>query len=1537
MNSDIEALPTKFGRYEVLGLIGSGAFADVVRAWDEGFSSHVAIKILTSEASADELARERFIEEGKLLRRVANPNVLTVHDLGELEDGRPYLVMQLAEGGTLDDRIDALEGRPIDVDTVRRVAEAIADGLDALHRVGVVHRDIKPENLMIHTDESGSDSADSPAGIHLGDAPPASTPLASSHPESPDPGRRNADAATAQAAAGAETVVGLGVLGIGEQLLIGDLGLAKDLANRGSAPSVIGGSARYQAPEQLRADGTLGPPTDLYAASAVLWLMLTGGVAPEPFDVLSELTIFRPGWQVFFARAMALDPAERYPTALAWRSAVLDHLEVEPVAVDDGARTLTNLRSCPYKGLASFQPEDASVFFGREDLVGDLLRRLQTNRVLVVAGPSGSGKSSLIRAGLLPALRTGAIAGSESWRYELLTPGIDPFDELHYRLTRNTDGKPRYSATELADDPRLARRLLDDAGDEQNWLLYVDQFEEVFTQQDDPDVARAFVEALAAMADPTDSRLRLVIAVRADFYGRCAQIPWLAQRITENQVLVGPMGNDNMRLAIEEPARRHGLRFEPGLVDLMLEEGGQSAGSLPLISHALVETWSRRDGNVLTVDGFNTAGGVGGAIAQSADALFEITFDEAQQRAAKRLLLRLVTPGEGTADTRRRLPFSELERDSEADVMASVVDEFVSARLLAVDDKSVEIAHEALIGGWPRLRDWIDAERQDLRFRQRVSRAATEWETTDRDPDLLWRGTPLATAVDWSVEHPDGFDLLEQEFVDAAEAARVAEESASAQRAARSARTRRRATIALAALTLASVVASIVAFTALRRATSSTEVAERQFANALGTSAVGQVSSDPRLALRLAMESAQRSSDAPVDARAAMVQARIALSEPGLVPFGPAISTPGSFKVALRPDGAIAAVADPTGPIRLYDVASGEQLGETLTAHTAGARTMAFTADGTTLVTGATDNLVFSWDLADPRNAGEPRLLADSDFFVWSIALHPADGTVAVSYDDGTIHIFDLATAAEERVLEWDDGSGGINAIAFSPDGSKLVASNRTGRVNGWSTDDYEQLWDPLDTPEGPKLWEIVFSPDGSTFATAGDRPVAFLHDAETGQPIEGKVFGEETFSADGTEQTPIATAIKGIEFSSDGRRLIGGSAGGTVHTWSIDDPALPATVSIARHTDAVQHGDLSPDGTLYATVGDDKSLRLWQSGGVAYWEGFDGFPSGAYGAAFDPGGERLAVGDGDGGLHVVDLDDPTIRRSGSGHEGATWDVVWSSDGAHIYTIGEDGEVLRWDPASASVTATVGRHQTPGRALALSPDGQFLVSSDRGDRQGEGADVFVWDTTGPSLHAQLIPHEQGVRAIAFAPNGELLATADGPGQIRIWNTTDYELEREWPTDANTVWALAFNQDGLLASVDGSEDVHVFDPQTGQEVGVTISGLGTNGGTGVGFAADGQSAAVVTRQGELLLVDWRQGLSLAPLPIATTSADGAESFELVFDARGERFATTATDGTVRVWDVLSATRACAEAAQRLDPSIEEDIFDGSPTNACEPGS
>lgn len=1507
MSGDVGALPTRLGRYEVLGLVGRGSFADVVRAWDEALAAHLAIKILTPTANEDELVRRRFVEEGQLLRRVHSVHVVAIHDIGELEDGRPYLVMDLADGGTLADRLDETGGQPVEADTVSRVVERLGDGLTALHEAGVVHRDIKPENLLIDGDRSRSGSSFE-----------------------------------------ADTVLTGGVFNLGERLLISDLGLAKDMASRGSAPSVIGGSARYQAPEQLRADGLLGPPTDVYAASAVLWRLLTGKVAPEPHDVSDSLTVFKPGWQAFFERAMAMDPADRHPTAVAWRSAALDQLQAEPSAVVDGNQAVAYGRACPYKGLASFQPEDADVFFGREDLVDELLRRLQMTRVLVVAGPSGSGKSSAVRAGLLPALRNGALPGSDSWRFELFTPGGNPFDELHYRLARGSDGPPSVSLAELRDDPRLARRMADDAGDDRGWLLYVDQFEELFTQPDDPKVPAAFIDALSSMVDPADSRVRIVLAVRADFYGRCAQVQWLANRITENQVLVGPMSNENMRRAIEEPARRSGLRFEPGLVDAVLDEAGHGPSSLPLISHALMETWARRDGNVLTFAGFRAAGGVAGAIARSADDLFEEKFDGRQQAAARRLLLRLVTPGEGTADSRRLLPLNELERDSEPAVMSEVVDAFVAARLLSVDQRAVEIAHEALIGGWPRLRDWIDDERENLRFRQRIARAAGEWDTHDRDPDLLWRGAPLATAVDWAGAHSETLDRLEREFVDEAEEARLVAAAAAARREARAQRTRRLATAALAALTVASIAASIVALVGFRRANGSADIAEQQFANALGTSSVGRARSDPAQALLLAVESIDRSESPGLDARSGMVQARLELAAPNVYPLGPPVLTPGSFRVALRPDGAVAAVADQTGPIRLYDVAEGEQIGADLRFHEAGARTLAFTSEGTTLVSGSSDGLTLAWDLTDPDSVPSPRVISRGGAVkVWAVTIASDDRRLAVASDDGVIRLFDLESGSQDDEIVWDEGAG-ITAVAFSPDGNILVASNREGRLNSWDAHTGEPRWPDDATPTGAKLWEIVFSADGTRFATAGDRDTVHVHDSATGATLPGYVFGKPG----GTDDA--ITKVLGIAFLPDGSRLLGGDAEGRVHSWDLSDPTIEPTSSIVRHGDQVRYGDLSADGAVYVTVSDDKNLRAWRTATEPISVDIDGFADGAYGAAFDPTSDRLVVGDGQGSLHLFDLASAADADSGTdtgtgaiegltvgsaiastkAHDGPVFKVVWSADGSRLASIGDDGKVAVWDPATLEETKMIGQHQARGRGLAFSPDGRLLVSSDRGDERGQGADVFIWDVEKGSLHGQLPPQDQGVRTVAFSNDGDWLATADGLGEIWLWDTDGFELIRQWTgtEQINPVWGLSFSDDGLLGSVDSSEDLRVWDPKTGEQVGRSIGGLGTNGATGLGFDGTGRTLATVTRNGELHLVDWQQGIDLAASPIVAHN-DDANSFELSFDDDGVRFVTTGTDGTARIWDLLSADRACEVAAERLDPSISEDLFDTTDPIAC----
>ncbi len=489
---------------------------------------------------------------------------------------------------------------------------------------------------------------------------------------------------------------------------------------------------------------------------------------------------------------------------------------------DQAATTGANV--CPYRGLAAFQPEDAERFFGRERLVSDLVARLDRERVLFVIGPSGSGKSSVVRAGLIPAVQAGSISGSDRWPVALFSPRADPTAELAHQLRQLADGVSgpgveRDGASALV-GPDEARRLADlTCRESGGMLMVIDQFEELFTLSQRRAQER-FLETLAAVVDPTASRVRAVMAMRADFYGICATFPWLAKRITANQVLVGPMSLADLKHVIEQPALRAGLRLEDGLADAVLQDAGSEPAALPLVSHAMAETWRRRDGETLTLAGYREAGGVAGSISQTADSLYESVFDDAEKQACRRLMLRLVTPGEGTSDSRRRLQRSDLDRDPNPEVSTWVVDQMVDARLLTVDRDSLEIAHEALFRSWPRLRNWVEEARDDLRTRQRIDRAAAEWLAQDRDPDLLYRGTPLQSALEWAAVHGDTLGSAEAEFLAESEEALVQATARSEQAARRSRRIRWLAVSVLAVLALAAAGASVIAFSALTEARS---------------------------------------------------------------------------------------------------------------------------------------------------------------------------------------------------------------------------------------------------------------------------------------------------------------------------------------------------------------------------------------------------------------------------------------------------------------------------------------------------------------------------------------------------------------------------------------------------------------------------------------------------------------------------------------------------------------------------------------------
>ena len=423
-------------------------------------------------------------------------------------------------------------------------------------------------------------------------------------------------------------------------------------------------------------------------------------------------------------------------------------------------------RVCPFKGLASFDVDDADTFYGREQLVAELVARLPGATLLGVVGPSGSGKSSIVRAGLSAALASGALPGSEDWTQVVFRPGEHPLDELAQ-----------------ARRDRSGARV----------LLVVDQLEEVFTLCHDEGERMVFLDALTRPA-PGET---VVIAVRADFYGRFAALPALAAQLAENHVVVGPMKAEDLRRAIELPSRRAGLRVEPALVDALVADVVDEPGGLPLLSTALVELWQHRDGRTLRLETYRESGGVRGAVSRIAEEAYA-DFTPDQREAARRILLRLASV-EGDDAVRRRAPLAELDLDTDEDARR-VVTVLTDGRLVTVSEEALEVAHEALLREWPRLRDWLDVDAEGRRLHGHVIRAAREWDETGRDSAELYRGARLAGALDWSADHDAELNELERQFLAESQAASEAESR-------RIRRTNRRLRLLLAATTVFLVAA----------------------------------------------------------------------------------------------------------------------------------------------------------------------------------------------------------------------------------------------------------------------------------------------------------------------------------------------------------------------------------------------------------------------------------------------------------------------------------------------------------------------------------------------------------------------------------------------------------------------------------------------------------------------------------------------------------------------------------------------------------
>ncbi len=567
--------------------------------------------------------------------------------------------------------------------------------------------------------------------------------------------------------------------------------------------------------------------------------------------------------------------------------------------------------TCPYKGLLAFQPEDSEIFFGRDDDVAMLLSRLAGQHLLAVVGASGSGKSSIVRAGVLPALRRGALVGSDRWPIVVLTPGPHPLTELSAACSGPLGQSPGALLARLEQDPAGLAAAVRDAAVER-LVVFVDQFEETFTLCTDAVERSRFVDALLGAATAPGGPVLVLVAMRADFFGFGASVPGLGAALEASTSLLGPMDEPELRSAIEGPARIAGLKIERGLVDLMLRDVAGEPGSLPLLSHALLETWKRRTDRTLTLAGYRECGGVRGAIARTAESVY-VGLPEGQQQLARSVFLRLTELGEGTEDTRRRVALDELRSEGEGSPeLEQLLGTLTDARLLTTSEHTVEVAHEALIREWPRLRSWLDEDREGIRTLRHVTDSARSWDELGRDPAELYRGQRLVAALDWSNGPTATLSPREREFLDASR------DHADRERQEVERRGRRlRALLAATAVFLVlSVIAGVVAFGQRNEARESTEeaVAAQTAAEARRLSTLALTVDDFDQALLLAVEA--RHLDDSVDTRSNLLA--VLNQKPQVI--GVIGNTPGDslFDFVVTGDGQHLVVPQPSG-LPIYD------------------------------------------------------------------------------------------------------------------------------------------------------------------------------------------------------------------------------------------------------------------------------------------------------------------------------------------------------------------------------------------------------------------------------------------------------------------------------------------------------------------------------------------------------------------------------------------------------------------------------------------
>ncbi|WP_438044828.1 nSTAND1 domain-containing NTPase [Sorangium sp. So ce128] len=1447
--------------YEIIRKLGQGGMGIVYLARDTKLGRLVAIKLLL-EYSGQGI--QRFLAEARATARCRHENIVVIHEVDEIR-GHPYLVLEYVKGRTLSQWLAQREhpsapGPLADIGPPGSMAAGpvvelmipVVRALACAHELGIVHRDLKPENILI--DDKGC--------IKVLD------------------------------------------FGIAKQLDVQMLstitGARAALAGGESQRerSALVGTPAYMSPEQLLG-WDVDSRSDLWAVGILLYTLLAGAHPLDPFSVarLADIvTLDVPMPRVSARRpdvgalGSLVDRCLRKRKDERIGSAKELLAELEALLPGRKAPDLGEGES-PFAGLSAFQEADAARFFGRDRDVAAMMARLRNQPLLTVVGPSGAGKSSFVRAGVIPALKR----SSERWETFIVRPGRRPLsalvDVLMQVAERERAGVPA-GPGELADHDGLVaclraqpghlgarlRARCRREGTRHHALLFVDQFEELYTLGASREERAAFVACLEGVADDASSPLRVLLAIRSDFLDRMADDHDFVIDVTRGLLLLPPMGRDGLRDALTRPLEAAGHRFETAeMVEEMLGTLESTRSPLPLLQFTAAKLWEARDREhrLLTRDSYDRLGGVAGALSAHADAVLS-ALPAREQRLARAVLVRLVTPER----TRAVVSLEELHGVAQngggpaGEAIEQVVQHLAGARLLLIETggeregTTVELVHESLIERWARLGQWLAESEQDAQFLARLRAAAQQWEASGWAEGLLWRGRAAEDARAWqkrrrALEGADvgaGLGRREERYL-----------SAVIDLSLRARRLRRRLTTGVSATLCAfAVVVSYLAIRANQQATRAdqetarAQAEAREARNATRMATARELQADPTTVLAILREV-----EPPDVPRGWAELARWALHS--WVARAVLTHADGVSSAEFSPDGKRIVTASLDKTVRVWNASgTGEPL--VLRGHEDGVSSAAFSPDGKRIVTAAYDKTVRVWN-AD--GTGEPLVLRGHEDLVFAAAFSPDGKRIVTASLDKTARVWNADGTGEPLVLRGHED--GVSSAEFSPDGKRIVTASfdKTARV--WNADGTGEPLVLRGHADGVKSAE--FSPDGKCIVTASFDRTARVWDADgTGEPLVLREHEHGVHSA---------------AFSPDGKRIVTASFDKTARVWNADGTGEPLV--LRGHEDGVNSAAFSPDGKCIVTASFDRTARVWDADGTGEPLVLRGHEDAVYAAEFSPDGKRIVAASHDKTVRVWNIDgtgEPLVLR---GHEDAVFSAEFSPDGKRIVTASHDKTVRVWNIDGTGEPLVLRGHEDAVFSAEFSPDGKRIVTASR-DKT-----VRVWNADGTGEPLILRGHKNRVNSAEFSPDGKRIVTASRDKTVRVWNadgTGELLILRrheaqvfsaEFSPDGKRIVSASWDKTARVWNADGTGEPLVL---RGHEHWVHSAA----------FSPDGKR--IVTASQDKTVRVWNADGTGEPLVLRDSHSSVNAA---AFSPDGKRVVSASDDKTVQLWTDVEPLR------------------------------